>query len=121
MYGPILFVTKLSILLQYRRIFDSHRTGKTHYLIHIVIWLNALFYLADTFVEAFACLPREKLWVPTIPGKCINILANFVVSAAINMVSDFIILGLPLYKIYQMRMAPRKKIGVAAIFTVGLL
>ncbi|KAI4274159.1 MAG: hypothetical protein LQ337_004124 [Flavoplaca oasis] len=45
-YNPLIFITKLSILLQYLVIFVPNSTGKTYWAIHFVIWVNLLFYLA---------------------------------------------------------------------------
>ena len=45
-YIPLIFVSKLSILLQYMKLFTPTHTGKTYWSIHFLIWSNLLFYLA---------------------------------------------------------------------------
>ena len=121
-YGPLIFVTKLSILLQIRRLFcppgtkDRFRTA-----LDVIIWLNALFYLADTFIEIFQCVPRKKISNPKIPGRCVNIGAAIIITACINIASDICIFVLPLVRIWRLQMPLRRKIGVSAIFAFGLL
>ena len=121
LYSPSIFLAKLSILLMYRRLFDTARTGKTHYLIHILIWANSAFYITNFGATVFQCVPRAKIWNPTLKGGCVNLLAAFIAGSAINVVSDFSILLLPLYRLSKLKIPTRRKIGVLAIFAVGLL
>ena len=122
LYSPAIFLAKLSILLMYRRLFDTAGTGKTHYVIHILIWANFAFYFPYLGATVFQCVPRDRIWDPFITkGGCINLLAAFIAASAINVVSDFSILLLPLYRISKLKIPTKRKIGVLAIFAVGLL
>ena len=120
-YSPGLFLAKFSILLMYRRLFDTAGTGKTHYLIHILIWANLAFYFPYLAATVFQCVPRARIWDPMLKGGCINLKAAFIAASAINVVSDFSILLLPLYRLSKLKIPTRRKIGVLAIFAVGLL
>ena len=121
-YSPAIFLAKLSILLQFRRLFDVARTGKTHIAIHVLIWANFWFYFPYLGATVFQCVPRAKIWdIFITTGGCINLKAAFIAASAINVVSDFSILLLPLYRIQQLKIATKKKIGVMSIFAVGLL
>ena len=121
LYSPAIFLAKLSILLMYRRLFDTAGTGKTHYLIHILIWANLAFYFPYLGATVFQCVPRARIWDPTLKGGCVNLQAAFIAASAINVVSDFSILLLPLQRISKLKITIRRKIGVLAIFAVGLL
>ena len=121
LYSPAIFLAKLSILLMYRRLFDTARAGKTHYLIHILIWANLAFYFPYLGATVFQCVPRARIWDPTIKGGCVNLQAAFIAASAINVVSDFSILLLPIYLVSKLKIPTKRKIGVLAIFAVGLL
>ncbi len=90
-------------------------------MVDAVIWLNALFYLADLFVEIFQCVPRSKIFNPAIPGHCVNINDAVIVTACINITSDILIFVLPMLKIWRLQMPSRKKVGVSAVFALGFL
>ncbi len=120
-YGPIMFITKLSILLQIRRLFKASVKDRFRIALDIIIWLNALFYFADTVVEIFQCVPRSKIFDPQIPGRCVNISDAIIVTACINIASDISIFVLPLVRIWRLQMPLSKKVGVSAIFAFGLL
>lgn len=120
-YGPTIFFAKLSILLLYFRIFVTTKRSKTYYAIHFLIWFNLLFYLTNLPAEIWTCIPREKIWDPTIEGKCVDNDAIIVTGGVINVVSDFGILLIPLVSIGRLQMPRAKKIGVSAVFATGFL
>lgn len=86
-----------------------------------MIWFNTLFYLSTMFVVIFQCNPRAKFWEPTLPGHCINIDVVDIVTAAINVLSDIVLLLLPLTCIWQLQMQSRSKVAVSAVFFTGIL
>ena len=121
LYGPLIFLTNLSILLQYLRVFVPNHAGRLYYTVQSIIWLNLLFYIADTLVEIFTCIPRKKIWEPATPGRCVNISILVITTGAINVISDFSILVLPLSSIWGLQMPRKRKIALSAVFGTGLL
>ena len=65
-YLPIIVFVKTSILLQYVTIFVVHRRNLFHYGIHILIWVNALFYIAVALQYIFAVSITSKTCVNTV-------------------------------------------------------
>ncbi|KAL4809005.1 ribosomal protein L36e-domain-containing protein [Aspergillus unguis] len=119
-YAPLMFITKLSIFLLYLRVFAPTRRGKTFVCIHLLIWFNLAFYLANFFLKIFQCIPRAKIWDKTTEGHCININIPILVTAAINVVSDLLMLTLPIVCVWRLQMSIRRKLGVSAIFAAGI-
>ena len=122
MYGISIFFIKLSILLQYLRIFvplNAHNT--MYWTSHALIWTNLLFYLVETFVVAFDCKPIGA-WGPTITTRQSSRCLDFNVAAGtLNSISDMAILILPQLTIWRLHMALREKVHVSAIFLTGFL
>lgn len=121
LYGPIVLLAKLSILLQYQRIFVPNHAGKLYYTVQFIIWLNLLFYIAATLASIFTCMPRKKIWEPSTPGRCVNIGIVVITNGAINVISDFSVLVLPLNSIWELQMPRKRKIALSAVFATGLL
>ncbi|KAH2468832.1 hypothetical protein KXW63_008960 [Aspergillus fumigatus] len=119
-YGPLIFITKLSILLLYLRVFAPSFRSKTFFCIHALIWLNFGFYFADTIVKIFECSPRAKIWDKTLKGHCININIPIIVTSSINVASDFLILVLPIVSVWRLQMRNSKKLGTSMIFAAGI-
>ncbi|KAL8744111.1 MAG: hypothetical protein Q9190_003612 [Brigantiaea leucoxantha] len=121
LYAPTIFLAKLVILTQYLRIFAPFKKGFTYWATHILIWSNALFYIATFFVVLFQCIPRTKIWRPSVSGRCIDIDAEIITNGAWNVASDIAILLLPIRAIWQLKLSRRKKLEVSGVFAIGLL
>lgn len=119
--GPVLYITKLSILLQFMRIFVPHRRGTAYYFIHLTIWLNLFYYLAATLVSICTCIPRRKIWEPWTPGRCLDISKVICVSSIINVISDVMILMIPLFCVSSLQMPLKQKIGISVVFATAIL
>ncbi|RHZ58851.1 uncharacterized protein CDV56_107526 [Aspergillus thermomutatus] len=119
-YGPLIFITKLSILLLYSRVFAPSFRSKTFFCIQALIWLNLGFYFADTIVKIFECSPRAKIWDKDLKGHCLNINIPIIVTSSINVASDFLILVLPIVSVWRLQMRNSKKWATSAIFAAGI-
>ncbi|CAD6574768.1 MAG: hypothetical protein ASARMPRED_006899 [Alectoria sarmentosa] len=119
-YGPIILITKISILLLYAKLFAPQRRSVTYILIQTLLYFNLLFYTAITLVKIFECTPRRKIWEKTTPGHCINLAVLLYVTGVVNTASDIAILMLPLTVIWHLQMPTNRKIGVSAAFAAAL-
>ncbi|KAA8643818.1 uncharacterized protein ATNIH1004_010593 [Aspergillus tanneri] len=119
-YGPLIFLAKLSILLLYLKIFAPIRRSKTYIAIHALAYLNLLYYTAYTIIVIAACIPRTKIWDPTTPGHCLDINAVILSNTIINSISDVSLLLLPIASIWRLQLNTWKKLGISGLFVTGL-
>lgn len=120
--APTMFMAKCSILFQLRRLFCPDGTrNSTFWAIHILVFVCGAYYTAAIFSFTFQCIPREKTWNPLLPGNCINVSAAIVVQGVINLVLDVGILIIPLWAIWTLRLPMKRKLGISAVFGVGIL
>ena len=120
-YSPTILAAKLTILLQLMRIFVPTKRGLVYWLIQTLIWLNVCFYSANVLSVIFQCQPVHKAWVSSAPGKCVDTDLNLVITGSINVISDILILLLPLWTIWHLRMPIRAKVNVSIAFGAGIL
>ncbi|KAL8868635.1 MAG: hypothetical protein Q9174_004860 [Haloplaca sp. 1 TL-2023] len=111
--------TKVAVLLQYLRIFVPSR-NRCFWLTWSLITVNVIINLALAVSFGFQCLPRPKIWTPTLEGQCINLGAAFLISAVANTITDIAVFLLPLYSIWDLQLPWERKVGVSAVFAVGL-
>jgi hypothetical protein len=117
-----MFFAKYVVLRQIELIFLHHRRQILAYkVIWALVWLNLIFYAAISLVFVFACIPRERIWNPKVEGHCIDSIASVIATSAINVLSDFAILIVPLVGVWRLRLPFGKKLGVGAVFAVGIL
>jgi hypothetical protein len=110
--------TKISILLMYYRIFHFDYFRKWAYAIgaFIIAWVICI-----TFLFIFICVPVEKLWYPQLPGHCINQVGTWIANAASTIISDLVILLLPLPQVWSLQLRVTEKIAVTVAFSLGFL
>ncbi|MCJ1317038.1 hypothetical protein MMC15_002359 [Xylographa vitiligo] len=118
-YVPTIYLAKLSIILQCIKIFAPAKKGLIYWTSQFLIWFNAMFYLAIFLSNIFQCWPVSAAWLPARGSTCINVNFSIIVSAAINVLSDFTILILPLYAIWHLQMPRHRKVSVSFAFLAG--
>ncbi|KAE9362925.1 hypothetical protein N431DRAFT_423242 [Stipitochalara longipes BDJ] len=110
-YIPALCLTKVTTLVYLRALSPESRFEITNILLEIFI---ILWGLAAEFAIAFQCqLPTP--WA-IISGKCFNTVAFWRVNGAFDIVTDIIIVLLPLYLVWPLQMPWRRKGVVAMAF-----
>lgn len=107
---------KLSIILLYRRIFPVASLHKVIYCItaYIIIW-----QVFQTLDSIFACIPVSGYWDHTIRAKCRNELVDIIIGGVQNIVTDVIILCLPLPILWTLQTSKQNKIQLTGLFTLG--
>ncbi|OCL06645.1 integral membrane protein, partial [Glonium stellatum] len=118
-YVPVMFAAKLAVLLQINRIFAGAQKNFTYWSVRVLITVNVLAYSGIFFARVFACVPREKIWNPAIPGRCISTSGSIIATGGINTISDLTILFLPLYGVWGLQMPRKRKLAVGAVFGTG--
>lgn len=67
------------------------------------------------------CTPHQRIWDFTVPGTCWNLYTLQVISASVQLGSDVAMFCLPQHTIWTLQMTWQKRLGVAAIFGMGVL
>lgn len=121
LYFTEVFAVKLSILAFYLRIFP-HATMRK--LLWGTISLSTVLIIVFDLVTIFQCKPISHKWAGwngDQPGRCLSINAVTWAIAAASIVLDFWMLALPLSQLKKLQLHWKKKVGVAMMFSVGML
>ncbi|KAI3340072.1 hypothetical protein F4824DRAFT_453999 [Ustulina deusta] len=115
-YSTQIFFIKLSILSLYRRIFPTRfvNIGSA-----ILLGVTAAWWLAVILVTIFQCHPISKAINPAVEGYCISQTEFFLGNAIPNIVTDLLILSLPLHDIMKLHLPRSQRISIAGIFLLG--
>lgn len=78
-------------------------------------------YTSIWFSLMFACKPIAGSWDPKLFGTavCINRGAIYIAQAVIGIVTDVLLLALPIPTVLKLQMPNKQKIGLVGIFGVG--
>lgn len=75
--------------------------------------------IGQLFAIMFPCLPVAGFWDKTIEAKCQNTQIMVYVNAAGNMITDLIIIVLPLPALWKRHLPVAQKLAVFGIFGIG--
>ncbi|KAM0458089.1 hypothetical protein ACHAO4_002814 [Trichoderma viride] len=118
-YTLCISTVKLSVLFFYLRVFpNKHMRVATK----IVIAAISVWALANILMFLLLCHPFAASYNPALPGgKCGNQVSAFIAVGVYNIISDFVVLTLPLRTIWTLNTKKQMKLSLTAIFLVGLL
>lgn len=114
-----MYWAKLSVLMLYLRVFGINRPFR--YTVFFVMTIWTMYIIADVLVITFECNPVQKAWDPLVPGHCINIINVGVAIGYFNLITDCMILILPIPMLWSLQLALRMKLAVLAMFMTGVL
>lgn len=120
LYRWTIALTQQSILLLYRRIFDTNRF-KFRVLCRALFGYVTLYAISSIAVTVFECTPIALEWDKSLPGSCINFPAFWHANGVHNLLSDLAILLLPMPVIHTLNLPLPRKVGLMAVFALGLL
>ncbi|CAI6338698.1 unnamed protein product [Periconia digitata] len=111
---------KLSILFVYLELFDVIVFAKRF------VWFMIIFCLAmgvgNIIILLAMCKPLASAYDPSIQGTYrIELKSAAVSSTVINLVTDIILVAIPLSVVWLMRLTLLKKMGVSLMFGLGIM
>ncbi|RPB15314.1 hypothetical protein P167DRAFT_533503, partial [Morchella conica CCBAS932] len=106
-YLLVLFFLKASILSFYRRLSPARGYQMAIYIVSGVI---VAYTFAMFFVNVFEC-PKDpsRAWAPTFPQGCNDLVVVYYAMASFNILSDIVILLLPLPSLMKLQVNKRKR------------
>ena len=108
---------KISILVFYLRIFTKRHTRLTCYFLIVFVCASWVAYLIAAHLQ---CMPLAYLWNKSIHGgHCFNLQASYKSSSVPNIVTDAVMIFLPIPTVIALQVALIKKIGLIFVFLVG--
>ncbi|KAK9311147.1 hypothetical protein V1524DRAFT_457636 [Lipomyces starkeyi] len=119
LWATSLAMTKASILLFYMRIFD---VADRHFRIVSRVAIVAIFLWCMSVILCgfLLCRPFAYNWDQSIPGgHCNNQILSYILTGSFNIVTDILVLCLPIPMIRKLQMPFRTKVALTLIFAIG--
>ena len=119
MYSPMVLAIKLSILLMLIRFFAPFR--KMVIFIYAFIGFLVAYTIAATISKICICMPISTFWlgIDVTHGKCLVELDIFLTDTIISVISDLMILMLPVALVGMLKMPFKKKLKITIILAAG--
>lgn len=116
-----MFFTKASIILFYHRLFVPAESPRTtiFWPIWFIFWWNLLYAVALVVTVATECVGKAD--IVAHGGQCLDEYAVLICASVINVVSDLVILIIPITAIWNIHMSTEKKVRLSAMFAIAIL
>ncbi|KAH6870269.1 hypothetical protein BKA58DRAFT_384712 [Alternaria rosae] len=118
LYAPCTALTKVALCIFYSRLSPS---VAFQWAVWITLFVCAGSYTAVFFSLIFACKPIAASWDPLLlaTATCVNRGAIYIATAVIGIVTDVMLISIPIPTIWGLQMPTKQKIGLTIMFCVG--
>ncbi|KAJ5949045.1 hypothetical protein N7454_000629 [Penicillium verhagenii] len=118
LYCPMALFVKIALLSILTRIFKPYR-GKV-WFIYGFLGCLCTYYAVALIVKIRMCAPIPKYWFgDAVDGSCLDQTAALIADSVISVVSDIIILVLPLPLTWSLQMSRNRKLRVIGLLGAG--
>ncbi|KAJ6020101.1 hypothetical protein N7499_003395 [Penicillium canescens] len=118
LYCPMALSVKIALLSVLTRIFALYR-GKV-WFIYIFLGCLCCYYIVALIIKIRMCAPIPMYWLgPAEGGSCLDQASALIADSVISVVSDIIILILPLPLTWSLQMSRSRKLRVIGILGAG--
>ena len=107
---------KTSLLLFYVRLFPDRRMRMVAYVTGA---MELSFGISTTIVDIVTCIPVRFFWDPTVNGHCVDTHTFYIVDSAMQLITDVVVLLIPLPVVWSLQIGTPRKIGLSVIFLLG--
>lgn len=119
LYNPELALVKSSVLFFLLRL-GGHKLGLRR-TIQVLNWSNIALMIAVLFASIFTCVPVYKYWDRDAPGVCNNEPMQYLITSGLTVLTDILVLAIPIYIVVGLQIAKKLKIILIAILCSGIV
>ena len=109
---------KVSAMLLYLRIFP---TKGFRIACFVVMGIVVSWSIGAIFATILQCIPVEGAWNPTINAVCIDTDQFWIAYAVVNILTDVMVLALPIPSIMGLHLRLRDRLLLCGVFLIGSL
>ncbi|BCR97249.1 uncharacterized protein AKAW2_30568S [Aspergillus luchuensis] len=116
-YCTSLILTKTSILAMYHRIFHIHQP--TRIAVYVLGAITIIRAVSLIIASIFQCIPVARAWDKSLPGRCINLKDTFIANDIVNAITDVVILGLLIGRVWKVQAGWGVRISAIGMISLG--
>ncbi|KAH9889602.1 hypothetical protein F4778DRAFT_383664 [Xylariomycetidae sp. FL2044] len=116
-YNIVLQLIKMTFLFQYYRVVAQVKKLRIVYLVAMV--LIGCWSISQIVLINVLCVPIERFWDRSVEGRCVDGKVVTEVNNIGNIITDFIVLVLPLPVLLRLNLRPAQKWALVGVFSLG--
>ena len=112
----IVNINKIAILCLYRRVFPQPILKRIFVATGAVLVGHSV---AGFLASLTQCIPLAHYWDPEVPGTCANQLAFVIAMGIVTVITDFIVLALPIFPLLRLQVSKTRRVQLIIVFLFG--
>lgn len=117
-YSSAILAIKISILSFYQRLFSTPKFKQVTSIVGAVV---IAWWIAFIMATIFGCRPVQGYWDKTIKPSCLDTETFIIAMAVPNLLTDVVILLLPIPIIWRLQLALSQRFALSFMFLLGSL
>jgi hypothetical protein len=117
-YKVVVCLNKVSVILLYLRIFVSKGFRISAF---VVLFIVVGYSIGGVAATIWQCVPIQGAWLKSIEAVCINSNIFWVAYAVLNILTDVMVLALPIVPILKLQLGWRDRGLLCGVFLLGIL
>ncbi|KUM65522.1 hypothetical protein ACN42_g1566 [Penicillium freii] len=115
-YNAAVLCAKASILMQYFRVFPTHRMRVVCWTMITILAIYGTWAVISAFLN---CIPVAKFWDDSIKGYCLNKTKLWFSNASMHISTDVAILVIPIPALMAVDLPRKQKLALMIMFALG--
>lgn len=115
-YNAAVLCAKASILMQYFRVFPTHRMRVVCWTMITILAIYGTWAVISAFLN---CIPVAKFWDDSIKGYCLNKTKLWFSNASMHISTDIAILVIPIPALMAVDLPRKQKLALMIMFALG--
>lgn len=115
-YNAAVLCAKASILMQYFRVFPTHRMRVVCWIMITILAIYGTWAVISAFLN---CIPVAKFWDDSIQGYCLDKTKLWFSNASMHISTDIAILIIPIPALMAVDLPRKQKLALMIMFSLG--
>ncbi|CAI7578373.1 unnamed protein product [Penicillium crustosum] len=115
-YNAAVLCAKASILMQYFRVFPTHRMRVVCWIMITILAIYGTWAVISAFLN---CIPVAKFWDDSIQGYCLDKTKLWFSNASMHISTDVAILIIPIPALMAVDLPRKQKLALMIMFALG--
>ncbi|EED18068.1 integral membrane protein, putative [Talaromyces stipitatus ATCC 10500] len=115
-YNAAMVTAKASIIIQYFHVFPTKQMRIVCWMVSTILTIYGVWSVLSAFLN---CIPVASFWDSSTEGHCLDYKGLWYSNTALNIVTDVVILIIPVPALAALDLSLRQKVGLCCVFAVG--
>lgn len=87
--------------------------------VKVIAVMMVIWWIGTVLADSLICIPIKHNWIPSVPAHCGNKKLLFIIPPIPWIITDAVILIMPLPMVWKLQLPTIQRVGIAGLFLLG--